>query len=92
MRKLLIAALAIAAVFAAGSAWRSRPTVYTVHKARTTAKGKGCKAKPIPTGIKFGFLVEEDSSKRGTVIEKYAIGSEGSSPTPSASRSATSTT
>ena len=41
-------------------------------------KGKGTKAKPIPTGLKFGFQVEEsDPTKRATVIEQYAIGSEG---------------
>ena len=52
--------------------------VYQVHKAGTTAKGKGSTAKPIPTGITLGFQVSEsDPTKRGTVIEKYAIGAEG---------------
>ena len=77
MRKLSIVALAIAAVFAvAGSALAVN--TYKVHKAGTTAKGKGSATKPIPTGITLGFQVgESDSSKRATVIEKYAIGAEG---------------
>jgi hypothetical protein len=52
--------------------------VYKVHLGSTTVKGKGSKANPIPTGLKFGFQVEEsDPNKRATVIEEYAIGSEG---------------
>jgi hypothetical protein len=77
MRKLLIAALAVAAVFAMASV-AVATNVYKVHKAGTTAKGKGSAAKPIPTGITLGFQVSEsDPTKRGTVIEKYAIGAEG---------------
>lgn len=77
MRKLLIAALAVAAVFAMSSV-AVAVNVYQVHKAGTTAKGKGTSAKPIPTGITLGFQVSEsDATKRGTVIEKYAIGAEG---------------
>jgi hypothetical protein len=77
MRKLLIAALAVAAVFAMASV-AVATNVYQVHKAGTTAKGKGSIAKPIPTGITLGFQVSEsDPLKRGTVIEKYAIGAEG---------------
>ena len=77
MRKLLIAALAVAAVFAVASV-AVATNVYTVHLGSTTVKGKGSKSKPIPTGLKFGFKVEDsDSTKRGTVIEEYAIGSEG---------------
>src|SRR5215210_7185253 len=77
MRKLWIAALAIVGVFAVvGTAIAAN--TYQVHKAGTTAKGKGSLAHPIPTGIIIGFKVgEEDPSKRGTVIEKYAIGAEG---------------
>jgi hypothetical protein len=77
MRKLLIAALAVAALAAlAGTAFGVN--VYQVHLGSTTVKGKGSKTKPIPTGLKFGFKVEEsDASKRATVIEQYAIGSEG---------------
>ena len=77
MRKVWIAALALAAVFAiTGSALAVN--VYKVHKAGTTAKGKGSTRHPIPTGITLGFQVgESDSTKRATVIEKYAIGAEG---------------
>jgi hypothetical protein len=77
MRKVWIAPLAIAAVFAlVGSALAAN--TYKVHKAGSTAKGKGSLAHPIPTGITIGFQVgEEDSTKRATVIEKYAIGAEG---------------
>jgi hypothetical protein len=77
MRKLLVPVLALAAVLAVvGVAFGAN--TYKVHKAGTTAKGKGSIAKPIPTGITLGFQVgESDSSKRGTVIEKYAIGAEG---------------
>ena len=77
MRKLLIAALAVAATLAMASV-AVAVNVYQVHKAGTTAKGKGTAAKPIPTGITLGFQVSEsDATKRGTVIEKYAIGAEG---------------
>jgi hypothetical protein len=77
MRKLLIAVVAVAAVLAVVSV-AVAANVYKVHLGSTTAKGKGSKAKPIPTGLKFGFKVEEsDSTKRATVIETYAIGSEG---------------
>ena len=77
MRKLWIAALAVIAVFAvAGVALATN--VYTVHLGSTTVRGKGTTAKPIPTGLKFGFkVVDSDPTKRGTVVEKYAIGSEG---------------
>jgi hypothetical protein len=77
MRKLSIAVLAIAALATVVSVAFAANT-YEVHKASTTAKGKGSKAKPIPTGLTLGFKVEEtDSSKRATVIEKYSLGSEG---------------
>jgi hypothetical protein len=77
MRKLSIAVLAIAAVAALTSV-AFAANVYKVHLGSTTKPGKGSKANPIPTGLKFGFQVEEsDPSKRATVIEQYAIGSEG---------------
>jgi hypothetical protein len=77
MRKLSIAVLALAAVVAVASVAYAA-NVYEVHLGSTTVKGKGSKAKPIPTGLKFGFQVSEtDPSKRATVIEQYAIGSEG---------------
>src|SRR3954451_8762384 len=77
MRKVWIAALTATALFAVvGTAFAVN--TYSVHKAGTTAKGKGSKSHPIPTGITIGFLVgDSDSSKRATVIEKYAIGAEG---------------
>lgn len=77
MRKLWIAVLAIGALVALATVAFAANT-YTVHKASTTAKGKGSTAKPLPTGLTLGFKVEEtDSSKRATVIEKYSLGSEG---------------
>jgi hypothetical protein len=77
MRKLSIAVLAIVAAVAVASV-AVAANVYKVHLGSTTKPGKGTKAKPIPTGLKFGFQVEEtDPNKRATVIEEYAIGSEG---------------
>jgi hypothetical protein len=77
MRKLSIAVLAIAAAVAVASV-AVAANVYSVHLGSTTVKGKGSTTKPIPTGVKLGFTVgESDPSKRATVIEKYAIGSEG---------------
>ena len=76
MRKLLIAVLALAAVVAVGGV-AVAANVYTV-SGSTSAKGKGSKTKPIATGVKLAFQVSEtDLTKRGTVVEKYAIGSEG---------------
>lgn len=77
MRKLLVAVLALAALGAVVSVALAANT-YKVHKASTTASGKGSKAKPIPTGLTLGFQVgESDPSKRATVIEKYSLGAEG---------------
>ena len=74
MRKVWIAVVAVGAVFALVATALAANT-YQVHKVGTTAKGKGSLAHPIPTGIIIGFKVgEQDTSKRGTVIEKYAIG------------------
>jgi hypothetical protein len=76
MRKLLIAALALAAVVAVSSAAYAT-NVYTV-SGSTTVKGKGSRTKPIPTGIKLQFdVTDTDSTMRGTVVEKYALGGEG---------------
>lgn len=77
MRKLLIVVLALAAVVSVvGVAVAAN--VYKVHKASTTAKGKGSKANPIPTGLTLGFQVSDsDPAKRGTVVEKYRLGAEG---------------
>jgi hypothetical protein len=77
MRKVLVAALALGALAAVASVAFAANT-YTLHKASTSAKGKGSLAKPKPTNLTFGFRVgETDPSKRATVIEKYAIGAEG---------------
>jgi hypothetical protein len=77
MRKVLVAALALVALAAVASVAFAANT-YTLHKASTSAKGKGSLAKPKPTNLVFGFRVgETDPSKRATVIEKYAIGAEG---------------
>jgi hypothetical protein len=76
MRKLFIAVLAMAAVVAVASVAYA-VNVYSVDGS-TSKPGKGSKAKPIPTGLEFIFdVTESDSSKRATVIEKYALGSEG---------------
>jgi hypothetical protein len=77
MRKLLVAVLALAALGAVVSVALAANT-YKVHKASTTASGKGSKSKPIPTGLTIGFQVgESDPARRATVIEKYSIGAEG---------------
>jgi hypothetical protein len=77
MRKVLVAALAVVALAAVAGVAIAANT-YTLHKASTSAKGKGSLRKPIPTNLVFGFRVgETDPSKRATVIEKYAIGAEG---------------
>lgn len=76
MRKLSIAVLALAAAVAVATV-AVAANVYNV-TGSTSARGKGSTTKPIPTGVEFDFTVTEtDPSKRGTVIEKYALGSEG---------------
>jgi hypothetical protein len=76
MRKLSIVALALAAVVAVASVAMAA-NVYTV-TGSTSKAGKGSKTKPIPTGLKFIFQVSEtDPTKRATVVQKYALGSEG---------------
>src|SRR5215216_5632665 len=66
MRKLWIAVLAVAAVFATASV-AVATNVYKVHLGSTTVRGKGTTAKPIPTGVKLGFKVEDsDPTQRGT--------------------------
>ena len=77
MRKLLVVVLALAAVIAVVGVALAANT-YKVHKASTTAKGKGSTAKPIPTGLTLGFQVaDSDPSKRGTPVEDYSLGAEG---------------
>jgi hypothetical protein len=87
MRKLWIAVLALAAVFAMVSV-AVATNVYTVHKAATSKPGKGSAAHHIPTGITFGFQVRDsDPSMRGSVVEKYALGSEGLVTVPAVTKS-----
>jgi hypothetical protein len=72
----LVAVLAIAAVVAVASV-AVAANVYTV-TGSAPARGKGSTTKPVPTAIKLSFRVEEtDPSKRGSVVQKYALGSEG---------------
>jgi hypothetical protein len=76
MRKLSIAVLAIAAVVAVASV-AVAANVYTV-SGSAPARGKGSNTKPIPTAVKLSFRVTEtDPTKRGSVVQKYALGSEG---------------
>jgi hypothetical protein len=84
MRKLLIVALALAVVVSVVGVAVAANT-YRIHKASTSASGKGSKAKPIPTGITLGFQVgETDPTKRGVPVEKYALGAEGVVANPKA--------
>jgi hypothetical protein len=84
MRKLLIVALALAAVVSVVGVALAANT-YKIHKASTTKSGKGSTVRPIPTGLTIGFQVgETDPSKRGTPVEKYAIGAEGLVTNPKA--------
>jgi hypothetical protein len=77
MRKLLIVALALAAVVSVVGVALATNT-YRIHKASTTKAGKGTKAKPIPTGITIGFQVgDTDPTRRGVPVEKYSLGAEG---------------
>lgn len=77
MRKLLIAALALAGVMAlAGVALADN--VYETHVAGGRPIAKGSVKKPVPVSVDFGFRVSEtDPSLRATPIETYSIGSEG---------------
>jgi hypothetical protein len=77
MRKLLIVALALAAVVSVVGVALATNT-YKIHKASTSKPGKGTKAKPIPTGLVIGFQVgDTDPTKRGVPVEKYSLGAEG---------------
>jgi hypothetical protein len=76
MRKLLITAVAAAAVVAVGGVALAANT-YTVEGASKPASG-GTPSKPKPVKIDFDFTVADtDPTLRGTPIEKFAIGSEG---------------
>jgi hypothetical protein len=77
MRKLLIAALALAGVIAVAGVALAQ-NVYETHVAGGRPIAKGTPKKPVPVSVDFGFRVTEtDPTKRATPIETYAIGSEG---------------
>jgi hypothetical protein len=75
MRKLLLAAFALAAVLAvAGVAYAAN--TYSVDLAKSS-KGKGSRAHPIPTKLDFGYSVGDTEGKRPFVIREYRIAAEG---------------
>jgi hypothetical protein len=75
MRKLWIAALALAAVLAVAGVAIAANT-YEVFLAKTSA-GKGTRAKPVPTKLDFGYRVGDSENMRPFVIREYRIASEG---------------
>jgi hypothetical protein len=76
MRKVWIAALALAAVIAvAGVAFAAN--TYKVNIAKTKAAGKGSLTKPLPAYFKFGYQVGDTEGKRPQVIRQYRIAAEG---------------
>ncbi len=75
MRKLWIAALALAAVIAVAGVAVAANT-YQVHIASATA-GKGTRAHPIPTKLNFGYRVGDTEGMRPFVIREYRIAVEG---------------
>jgi len=75
MRKLWIAALALAAVLAVAGVAIAANT-YQVHMAATSA-GKGTRAKPVPTKLNFGYRVGDTENKRPFVVRQYRIAIEG---------------
>lgn len=82
MRKLLVAAMSLAAVMAvAGVAFAAN--TYTVDLAKTSP-GKGTRAKPIPTKLDFGYSVGDSEGKRPFVIREYRIAAEGTYTFPKA--------
>ena len=82
MRKLLVAAMSLAAVMAvAGVAFAAN--TYTVDLAKSSP-GKGTRAKPIPTKLDFGYSVGDTEGKRPFVIREYRIAAEGTYTFPKA--------
>jgi hypothetical protein len=75
MRKLWIAALAIAAVLAVAGVALGANT-YQVFLAKSST-GKGTRARPIPTKFDFGYRVADTENKRPFVIKQYRIAAEG---------------
>jgi hypothetical protein len=77
MRKLLIAALALAGVLAVAGVALAQ-NVYETHVAGGRPIAKGSVNRPVPVSVDFGFRVSEtDPTKRATPIKTYSIGSEG---------------
>jgi hypothetical protein len=77
MRKRLIAALTVVAVFALGVGVAFAENVYNVHIAKSSPKGKGTPSKPLPVKLGFGYTVGDSEGLRPTVIEQYRIAPEG---------------
>jgi hypothetical protein len=83
MRKLWVAALALAAVLAvAGVAVAAN--VYKVTPVSTSTSAKGSLAKPIPVSFKFGFEVSDTEGLRPSVVKQYRIAAEGLETYPKA--------
>jgi hypothetical protein len=80
MRKLWIAALAIAAVMAVAGVALAANT-YEVHIASATP-GKGSMARPVPTKLDFGYRVGDTENMRPFVIKQYRIAAEGTRSYP----------
>jgi hypothetical protein len=80
MRKLLVAALALAAVLAvAGVAVAANTYVVDLAKA---GKGTGSLKKPVPTALDFGYKVGDTENMRPFVIQQYRIAAEGTRSYP----------
>jgi hypothetical protein len=75
MRKLWIAAMAIAAVMAVAGVALAANT-YQVHIAKS-GPGKGSKAHPVATSLKFGYKVGDNENKRPLIVKQYRIAAEG---------------
>ena len=80
MRKLWIAALALAAVIAVTGVAVAANT-YTVHIA-DSGPGKGSLKRPIPTKLDFGYQVGDTENMRPFVIREYRIAAEGTRSYP----------
>jgi hypothetical protein len=76
MRKVVVAALAIAVVLvAAGVAYGVN--VYELTKSSTFPSGVGKPTKPIPKGVSFDYTVKDENGPRGAPVEKYRIAFQG---------------
>jgi hypothetical protein len=88
MRKLWIAALALAGVMAVvGVAYAAN--TYSVDLAKSKSKGVGTLLKPSPAAFDFGYSVGDTENLRPQVISKYFIGAEGLETYPKAFKSCT---